>query len=289
MNTPEMLVVLIDEESRAICFRHHSKEWTVEPIDGGAWTTLDAPGESLRILFDKLNKRINLSEKLAGFIIHVVYAQGVLKHLATLPETLGRLACARWQILRLEPILQRARSVSGLKPGESLMDEKSLNTYFLPALEILVKAEEDTLVQERALVRQAQEKIRAAQQEEKREHEQTVDSLKAEKKRLQIEVDLLRGQRANSEQVVAFMPAVYRNFFGTISPNDLALLTGTLKIPEIPSPFREPDANTVATLQWRLRHLPEDQAGQIRSFCLQLQHKLEVRAEMRDWLGVDEP
>lgn len=89
------------------------------------------------------------------------------------------------------------------------------------------------------------------------------------------------------DDVLTFLPALYRNVFGCISPHDLALLVGSLQVPQISSPWPEPAPDTLKALQARLRKLPERRTEQLRDFCRTLPHKLELRAEMRVWLGED--
>lgn len=278
------LVVLLNETGKAACFQKRETLWENVPVDGEASVTLALCNE-LHGLFDKLNAYFNRSSRLAEFIVHVIYARPTISSLKKLPEILDRLRCEQWQALRWEPLQQRAAALSSAPPLTDEKLEKWLVTCFLPLIDTLFNAEAECLSQERALHAQAMKTMETEQKAE----EETLENLKAKKQALQNEIAFLRSQRANSEQVVTFMPAVYRNFFGTVKPSDLTLLLGELKIPKIPSTFPEPDANTVAALQRKLRHLPEEQIQQIRGFCLQLFHKLEIRAEMRDWLGVDEP
>lgn len=81
-----------------------------------------------------------------------------------------------------------------------------------------------------------------------------LEQLRIENKRLRAQ--LAQGSPMSLEQLVAFLPVIYRNFWNSVSPNDLALLSGNLKIPEIPSPCPEPSAEVIATMRQRLSAMP---------------------------------
>lgn len=109
---------------------------------------------------------------------------------------------------------------------------------------------------------------------------------KAELEQLRIENKRLRAQLAQGspmslEQLVAFLPVIYRNFWNSVSPNDLALLSGSLNIPKIPSPCPEPSAEVIVMMRQRLSAMPDNERDRIIEYCRQLPFNLSMRSEMK--------
>ena len=82
------------------------------------------------------------------------------------------------------------------------------------------------------------------------------------------------------EGLVTYLPIIYKEFWSTIRPDELALLASSLQVPEVPSPIREPSAGVIEVMKKRLQALPPSQQTQIRAFCQSLPKQPQVRAEM---------
>lgn len=106
-----------------------------------------------------------------------------------------------------------------------------------------------------------------------------LEQLRIENKRLRSQIN--QGSPMSLEQLVALLPVIYRNFWNSVSPNDLALLAGSLNIPKIPSPCDEPSAEVIATMRQRLSVMPEHERERIVDYCRQLPFKLNMRPEMK--------
>ncbi len=106
---------------------------------------------------------------------------------------------------------------------------------------------------------------------------------------LRRENQFLRSQLAQQtslpmESLLIFLPIIYRNFWSSVRPEELAALAGTLQIPSIPSPYREPDAGQISIMRGRFLQLPEHERTALLDFCRRLPYRLSVRREMRDLL-----
>lgn len=111
-------------------------------------------------------------------------------------------------------------------------------------------------------------------------------SNKSEMAQLRAENKLLRSQLAQGspmslEQLVAFLPVIYRNFWNSVSPGDLALLAGSLNISRIPSPCPEPAEEVISMMKQRLMAMPPHERNRIIEYCRQLPFKLNMRPEMK--------
>lgn len=110
-----------------------------------------------------------------------------------------------------------------------------------------------------------------------------------ELRELRRENQLLRTQLAQQgkaplESLLAFLPIIYRNFWSSVRPEELATLAGTPQIPSIPSSYPEPDGALVSAMKKRFLQLPEQERSALLDFCRQLPYRLTVRYEMRDLL-----
>lgn len=110
-----------------------------------------------------------------------------------------------------------------------------------------------------------------------------------ELRELRRENQLLRTQltqqgKAPLESLLVFLPIIYRNFWSSVRPEELAALAGTTQIPSIPSPYPEPDGALVSAMKKRFLLLPEQERSALLDFCRQLPYRLTVRYEMRDLL-----
>lgn len=270
-----LAILLLD--GHVASFSRQASGWQHERLHGEEWYSLNEE-RSLASVLTELDARINHSDKLAGFTLHLVYDQETQPWLTEVGKNLATVGCTNWQVLQWVPLRDRATALSGKAPAATRPSIDWLRQDMLPVLEATFAYQNDALAAEHAHAEQA--------------HAETLESLRADRLRLEAEIATQRErlaalQRPEVDDLLAYLPALYRNVFGSIAPHDLALLAGKVEVPQIPSPWPEPDPNTLKALQMRLRKLPEQRAMQLRDFCRQLPHKLELRAEMRAWLGED--
>jgi hypothetical protein len=103
-----------------------------------------------------------------------------------------------------------------------------------------------------------------------------------ELQQLKIENQQLRQQLAQiksppMEKLLVFLPAFFKDFWSYVSPNELALLVGTLKVPQLPSIVSAPDNATVTAMRDKFLQLPKQDQDHIGSFALQLQKSHQLK------------
>ena len=273
MQNPQKLLVVLLLDHHATCFvRDGQPTWRHAHLHGEA--SYPMCGEAgLESVLRELNARMHYSDDLSKFALHLIYDQAALPWLANVAAVLADVQCKHWQVLQWETLRDRAAVLNGCAPTSSHPSAEWLQKGVLPALETAFGHLGDTLAAEQS-------------------HDDTVARLHAERMRLEAEIASQREQlnalqRPALDDVLTYLPALYRNVFSSIAPHDLALLAGTLQVPQIPSPWPEPAADTLQALQARLRKLPQQRAQQLRAFCQSLPHKLERRPEVRAWLERD--
>lgn len=285
--------VFLLHHHQAACFMNdEAGRWQLRLLKGEACIALRGR-QPFQPLLQELSEQINVAQALAGVHIHVFYGQETVDVLKQVPQELLQLGCQTWQILQIEPLIDRAQAHTlcpVAQPFLSHLDESDqaalawVRQVLLPIVSSTFFYTDRAVVSELERVRQSWQ----AQTEQARQaHEETLESLRAERKSHEAQIQLLQQQvqalqLPSMEHLLTYLPAFYRNFFGTVRPDELALLAGTLQVPALPSPYLDPSPNTVHVLRKRFMSLPADEQARVLGFCCQLTHRLEVRPEMAD-------
>lgn len=276
----QRVFALMAFDTECALYELRADRWLPLRVEGEEWHRFKGE-ESYFKLIDGLSGVINRSDGLQSAQVY-----WLVDHLcatavgAALPLLLKN-GCANWQILRWEILLQRAMKSSKLRPATA-RDAEWLGSTVLPMLHHAYGT---------GHVDGMQENERSSNTSMGQVTDRLVvdiRQLQLEKAELQAQVEALR--LPNIEHLIVFLPAVFRNFWGRVRPDELGLLAGTLRMPNIPSPFPDPGPETVASLKRRLLKLPPLERDRVIEFSLQLveSHGLEVRQEMRDLLQVQE-
>jgi len=249
-----------------------SPSWENILINGEVWTAIHSQ-DNLTQLIRHFNDDLNLTDNLKDCSVVVLYEKKYIHFLESLSETLSELQCNDWQVLGWEMIAQRS---STIKPIPAFVkenwDQAWITTIAMPTLESILNYQGQAWESELNRV--------------KAEHEETKEDLRRQRLQLEQELEQLRKQikavqQPDMEYLLTYMPIIYRNFWMSIKPNDLSLLAGTYTVPNIPSPYPEPDSNTIAMMKKRLQNLPESELQKIKNFCQEMTHRLNIRPEMK--------
>lgn len=270
-----MKIAIFVQHHQVACFSSDATGiWMCQRIKGEPVIDIKPGKTALELVLAHLNSRFNQEHALRDMEVHLLYGQADISSVADAPHSLMALHCTTWQILRLEPLLERAAVASGVTPAQPLKsDDKWLETVLLPILTSTFAYSNNAFQIEEARARQT--------------HEDTMESLRAEVQAKQQEAAQLQArihalQLPGVEHLLVYLPAIYRNFWGVVRPDELALLAGTLTVPDVPSPYPDPSPDTVIALKRRLLQLPELDRERVLGFCRALPHRLETRPEMRE-------
>jgi len=278
---------------QAACFKHdEAGNWHLRRLKGEA--CIDLRGrQAFQPLLQELSEQINAVQALGGVNIHVFYGEETVDVLKDAPQDLLQLQCKTWQVLQIEPLLARAEAHKSCPAGQPFLthlDDNGSATLdwtcqvLLPIVSSTFFYTDRAVVAELERVRQS---LQVQTEQARHAHEETLDSLRTERQSHEAQIQLLQQQvqalqLPSVEHLLTFLPAFYRNFFGTVRPDELALLAGTLQVPALPSPYPDPSPNTVHVLRKRFMSLPADEQARVLGFCRQLTHRMEVRPEMVD-------
>lgn len=250
------------------------------------WMNLLISGERIDIVktpfdlnevIERINDDLNREHKLENIEIIVLYANSDIKLLKSISSHLDYLNCRKWQILCWEPLFHRANLIQAELSNKPLENMGWLTDVFLPLLNNLLGIQETTL-------QESEKKAKIA-------HEETMETLRQERQILELEKARLEQQLQTMflpdiENLIVYLPIIYHNFWTHVKPSDLALLAGNCTIPDIQTPYPEPDANTISIMKKRLQNLRFEEQDKLRKFCLDLEYpNLKVRSEMRFFLN----
>lgn len=258
-------LTLLALADRVACFRRQADLWHCLQLDGEPWNHLaDRPQGGLADILTAISKQLYRQSQLAEVQLNILYDQAALPHLAAVPSTLAALSCRAWQILRWEPLFARLPAQESAA-ADGLPEHGWLQAYALPYLYGLFQQSQDALSEELDLQRQL-----AA----------------TELQRLQEQIDA--RQLPSVEHLLVYLPMFYQNFWGNVSPTEVASLAGSLRVPEVPSPFPEPSIEILTVLRKRFLLLPVAERNWIIRLGQQLGHRLKLRVQMRDLMEAAE-
>ena len=247
MSTEKYTLVLIGD--RIACFELTAgdQQWEVTPINGDQWVALSSNSENTAgSVLKQLSERRNLKMQLAQTHITLIYEQAAVQHLTDVSKTLLELQCTCWEVLRYESLAERI----------TLLADEQLRPHDVIWLTNNLLA---TLGQTLPV-------------------EEVPTSLAASTNNVfgLPDVDLLQ----------LYLPLLFQHFWSSVSPQDLAFMSGSLQVPEVESPYPEPSLEAITVLRRRFLKLPSAQRNSVLKFAHELTYKLKVRAQLRDLLEV---
>ena len=204
-----MKLAIFIQHQKVVCYHcDPAGQWERRHIKGE--TSVDIPPDKaavvLRQIITDQSDLINQQHALRDVEIHLIYGVADVGAMAEAPKILAELQCITWQILRLEPLLERAAVARGLTQALPLDgDDKWLRTVLLPILASTFAYSNQAFQAEEARARH--------------EHEETMDTLRAdiahlhhEKANLQTQVQAL--QVPDMERLLVFFTRHFSQLLG---------------------------------------------------------------------------
>lgn len=283
--------IFLVQDKKTAFFQYDANGYWVRRLIKGE-SVVDVDGDDFLPVLYELNTLLNEASELHGVDIQILYAEADAAIAGTARCALQQMQCDTFKIETLESGLERAKNISRKLPKEPLLaivNDEFLLKMLLPVLDALPIEEsppaEDVQCDNLDILR---EKLSTSQEKVKQLKVQ-ISLLQAQlaQKQAQKQAQISATRLPDMAQLLVYLPAIYRNFWGVVRPDELALLAGTLNVPEVASPYADPSPDTVLVLRRRLLALPESERDCVIALCRELPHRLEVRMEMRDLLGAD--
>ena len=267
----------------AIAFKRESQQvWQDFVIKGEASFLHTQKANTVEEILDEITLRLHRKNKLADVQVSLVYAHDCRQLMENSLKVLHRLGCEQWQILRWESLYQHASAMQTNTLEQGTPSTKWIKDYILPLLSYdaelaLLKQQEH----ERVLAKLEAEKqslnknLHEQESTAKQNHEKMLASLQIEKQKLLQELQQLKHQtqvlaRPDMEGLLSFLPAIFKDFWNKVRPDELALLAGNLSTPVIPSPYHSPSSQAVMAKKRQFLQLAIVDQQQIKRFCLEI-------------------
>lgn len=279
---------LILSHQQAAFFRLNAEnQWQSVPIDGEESNLCETQAD-LSELLEKCQRRINLPN-FNDIEFTFFFTPDAQSLTVTVVEQLQKFQCHHWQVLNLEPL----QKIAGNEPLAMLDWWFSLQNGVDLLNEQKKQLEEQFNEQKKQLEEQLNAQKAKAETEfnqQVAEQQKNLANLDNKEQILYTEIERLKQQSIalqapSIETLLTFMPVIYRNFWNSVQPADLAFLAGKFTIPTIPNPYPEPSQQALILKAKQLAALPENERNQLRDFCHSLSGlNLIVRPQMQHFL-----
>ncbi len=260
--------------------------WDILPIHGEESFLHHHRKDCLKTILQECSQRLNLDTKLENVTVNILYTVQSYSWLIEALVQLEHLENKQVQILQFQNLVEYVR--------KSLMQEitiplnPTLITQYILPLTCLDNSwqEHQNLVNSLAVQKQIQqEQLQLEEQQAQSDFAEQLSKLQLEKQKLQIEIKdmqqkLAMVQRPNLENLLSYLPSVFKNFWNTIRPDELANIAGLLDVPVIPSPYYSPTTAAVQAKKRRFLALETNEQQQIVEFCRQLKQDFDLNLHL---------
>lgn len=267
--------------------------WDIVPIHGEESFLHHHRKDCLKAILQECNQRLNLDTKLEKVTVSILYTVQNYCWLTEVLTQLENLKNKQVQILQWQNLVEYARK-SFIEEVPISLTPALTAQYILP-LTCLDNSwqEHQNLLNSLTLQKQIQqEQLQAEEQQVQSDFAEQLSKLQLEKQKLQIEIKdmqqkLAMVQRPNLENLLSYLPSVFKNFWNTIRPDELANIAGLLDVPVIPSPYHSPTTAAVQAKKRRFLALETSEQRQIIEFCRQLKqdYDLSLHIEFQPIIG----
>lgn len=266
-------------------------DWLIVPIKGEGTFIHYNDQSNIKTVLDESNQYLNLDDKLASVEVSILYTDS-----AWLGETITQLYALQntsIQVLNWKGLVDYAcKSFNLNKPSSWYSEWVKQNILPLTSLQNSWKEHQKLLD---AVHLQEQLKLSQQQEDQSRiqvDFSKKLADLQQERQKLQIELQQIQQQlgsvqRPNLENLLSFLPSIFKNFWNTVRPDELVNIVGLLDVPQVPSPFHNPSIAAVRTKKRQFLILEECEKQKIIGFCQQLkqQYDLHLHLEFQPIIG----
>ena len=293
MSTYTLCLCLLESEIQ-VYKSHNQVIWDILPIQGETVVLHQNRKEILKGVLQECSQRLNLDTKLEDVTVNVLYtAQDDYSWLSEILKELHTLKNKQVQILQWQSLIEYAsKNLTETVPNH--LNAEWISQYVLP-LTCLENSwqEHQKLIDSLNLQKQIkQEQLQVEQQQVQSHSAEQLAKYQMEKQKLQAEIrdlqqKLVTVQRPNLDNLMSYLPSIFKNFWNTVRPEELANIAGLLDVPKIESPFHNPSNPTVQIKKRQFQALAETEQQQIIAFCRQLKqhYNLNLHLEFQPIIG----
>ena len=267
--------------------------WTVMNIKGELALTHHSDIKSISEVLKECNERLNIESNLMHVTIYVLYTPKMYIWLQEVLQQILRLGNQQVHILPWNNLVEYAQKNSVI-PFVFPLSQSVIMENILPltSLDISWHQYQNLL---KSLDQQHELKKEQFEQEEQNLNihlSEQFAQLEAEKQKLILEVQhaqqrVMALQRPDLESLLSFLPSIFKNFWNTVRPDELANIAGLIDVPKVQSPYHNPSLAAVQAKKRQFQALVDTEKAQIINFCRQLKqdYNLKIHLEFQTLIG----
>lgn len=292
MNTPILCICLL--EQTAIAYQSNDWEtWAPIYIKGEPLLSHQNDIDQIQMMLDEINQAFNLDDALRDVHLCVIYAENQVNlALQTLTRANTKFANQIFSSRPLALIYQyyQEKNPNAEIPALSQISSDWIQTHLLTLLGL----ENSWDQMQKHLVELKQQEMRLLEQQKSLENEFKQQQTQHEKEKQNWEQQITNKKQELSlltapdlENLLSFLPAIFKDFWNTVRPDELANIAGLLTPPQISSPFPSLSNAAVQSKKRQFQLLSEADQQQILQFCILLKKdfSLSTHLEFQSLIG----
>jgi hypothetical protein len=292
------LCILVFKEHLIAYQSVQSEPWQLLDIKGSQQYAHKDKTSSLKDVLSDISANLNLKDGLAKVKVSLLYQQGQDHLLIDVVKTLQEYQSKTWQILNWESIYQYALQILNIEQvffDAKTVDHQWVQDHVLPLVwhENSIEHQQQALAALRQEKNQIEEQLALMRSDAEQALAQQVNKLENDKQQLQQYISEARAQlqklqQPDLESLLVFLPAIFKDFWNVVRPDELAMIVSVLNIPSVPSPYHSPSLSTVQQKKRQFLALSEESQGKILDLCRELVHNhnaLQVHQEFKALVG----
>lgn len=292
MSQLTLCICVLDNE----VFAYQSNDWqnwANIKIKGEKGYNHQGKVENFNTVLDEYNQALNQDNDLQDIHLYVVYKQNTTDFvLALLRKAKDKYRNQQFSCRPLEQIYQyySEQNLGQTVPKLDALDVKWIESHLLPLLNFdsswksaqkrlaEIKQKEQALINEQKLKANQFAQTQAEQEQQKQRLDKEINDKKQA---------LAVVTTPNLESLLSYLPSIFKDFWNTVRPDELANITGLLTPPQIPSPIQNPSIQAVQSKKRQFLLLSDDEKNQIIGFCILLKQDfdLKVHLEFQSLIG----
>lgn len=272
-------------ENQILVYKSQNQiDWSIVPIKGEDTFIHYDDQSNVKTVLDETNQYLNLDDDLASVEVSILYTNS-----NWLNETITQLHAFKnihVQVLNFSNLVDYAcKSLNVSRP--EILNLTWIAQSILPLTSLQNSWKEHQKLLEAIHL---QEQLALSQQQENHNQIQVdfshkLAELQKERQKLQIELQQIQQQlasvqRPNLENLLSFLPSIFKNFWNTVRPDELANIAGLLDVPQVPSPYHNPSITAVRTKKRQFLILEESEQQKIIGFCQQLKQQYDLHPHL---------
>lgn len=292
MSKYTLCLCLLDNEIQ-VYKSNNQTLWDILPIQGEESFLHHNRKDCLKTILQECSQRLNLDTKLEDVVVNILYTVQDYSWLIEVLQQLDNLKNKQVQILQWPDLVTYA-SKSLAEEIPAALNPEWIAQYILP-LTCLENSwhEHQKLIDSLNLQKKIQqEQLQVEEQQAQSNFAEQLARLQAEKQKLLVEVreaqkKITAIQRPDLEALLSFLPSIFKNFWNTVRPEELANIAGLLDVPNVKSPFHNPTTAAVQAKKRQFLALAETEQQQVIGFCRQLKqhYDLQLHLEFQSIIG----